>query len=42
MERIFRETDKIILDQRAQGSGIVPYLPLFGLPKAAGADAGGQ
>jgi modulator of FtsH protease HflK len=42
MERIFSETDKIILDQRVQGSGIVPYLPLSGLPKASGADAGGQ
>jgi membrane protease subunit HflK len=28
MERLFSGTDKIILDSGAQGSGVVPYLPL--------------
>jgi hypothetical protein len=41
MERIFHDTDKIILDQRV-GPGIVPYLPLSELPKPSGTDAGGQ
>jgi membrane protease subunit HflK len=28
MERVFGNTDKIIIDNSAQGSGVVPYLPL--------------
>ena len=28
MERVLGGTDKIILDQGAQDSGVVPYLPL--------------
>jgi membrane protease subunit HflK len=28
MERVFGKTDKIIIDGSAQGSGVVPYLPL--------------
>lgn len=28
MERVLGSTDKIIIDQGAQGSGVVPYLPL--------------
>jgi membrane protease subunit HflK len=28
MERILGKTDKIIIDDSAQGSGVVPYLPL--------------
>jgi modulator of FtsH protease HflK len=28
MERVFGATDKIIIDEKASGSGVVPYLPL--------------
>jgi len=47
MERVFKNTDKIILDGGKGGSGVVPYLPLNELtkPRAAGArgnQAGGQ
>ena len=33
MERVFRGTDKIILDSAGGGSGVVPYLPLNELAK---------
>ena len=33
MERVFNGTDKIILDNRNGGSGVVPYLPLNELQK---------
>ncbi len=47
MERVFKNTDKIILDGGKGGSGVVPYLPLNELtkPRAAAAgnnQAGGQ
>src|SRR6188768_2482820 len=35
MERIFSGTDKIILDNGASGSGVVPYLPLNELRRPA-------
>lgn len=46
MERVFKDTDKIILDGKS-GSGVVPYLPLNELTKprvtgASGNQAGGQ
>jgi membrane protease subunit HflK len=28
MERVYGKTDKIILDSKGSGSGVVPYLPL--------------
>jgi membrane protease subunit HflK len=28
MERVFQSTDKIIIDEKAQGTGVVPFLPL--------------
>jgi membrane protease subunit HflK len=28
MERVMGSTEKIIIDEKAQGSGVVPYLPL--------------
>jgi membrane protease subunit HflK len=34
MERVFSGTDKIIIDSGAQGSGVVPYLPLNELMKS--------
>ena len=36
MERVLSGTDKIILDQKGGGQGVVPYLPLNQLerPKA--------
>ncbi|WP_439496632.1 FtsH protease activity modulator HflK [Bosea sp. (in: a-proteobacteria)] len=33
MERVLGGTDKIILDQRGNGQGVVPYLPLNELPQ---------
>lgn len=43
MERVFKNTDKIILDGKA-GSGVVPYLPLNELtkPRSTETPAGGQ
>jgi membrane protease subunit HflK len=35
MEEIYRDADKIILDEKA-GSGVVPYLPLDSLKKSGG------
>jgi membrane protease subunit HflK len=40
MERVFAGTDKIILDQSANGQGVVPYLPLGELNRPAGQPAG--
>jgi len=34
MEQILSGTDKIILDEKASGSGVVPYLPLDALTRA--------
>lgn len=47
MERVFVDTDKIILDGGKGGSGVVPYLPLNELTKprtqsSTGTQAGGQ
>ena len=43
MERVFSGTDKIILDSKQGGSGVVPYLPLNELrPRTPAASAGGQ
>jgi membrane protease subunit HflK len=42
MERVLGSTDKIIIDQGAQGSGVVPYLPLNELnrtPRPQGGNA---
>ena len=36
MERVLNGTDKIILDQSGQGTGVVPYLPLGELGKKSG------
>jgi membrane protease subunit HflK len=44
MERILGGTDKTIIDTGAQGSGVVPYLPLTELPRqkpAPGQQSGG-
>lgn len=43
MERVFKDTDKIILDGKGSGSGVVPYLPLNELTKPrAPSTQGGQ
>ena len=43
MERVFKGTDKIILDSSGGGgSGVVPYLPLDQLQKRSSTDAGGR
>ncbi len=43
MERVFKGTDKIILDQSGTGGpGVVPYLPLNELQKRQTQEAGGQ
>ncbi len=44
MERVFEGTDKIILDSKGGGSGVVPYLPLNELtkPKTSAATGGQQ
>ncbi len=46
MERVFKDTDKIILDGGKGGSGVVPYLPLNELTKprtgTTSTQAGGQ
>lgn len=39
MERVFQGTDKIILDSKNQGQGVVPYLPLDQLRSRAGTAA---
>ena len=33
MERVFGSMDKVIIDQKGGGSGVVPYLPLGELAK---------
>ncbi len=33
MESVLKNTNKIIIDKAASGSGVVPYLPLPGLSK---------
>ncbi|MCT8972655.1 FtsH protease activity modulator HflK [Microbaculum marinisediminis] len=44
MERVLGQTDKIIIDEKAGGSGVVPYLPLDQLnrqsPRATGTASG--
>jgi membrane protease subunit HflK len=35
MERVLGETDKIIIDEKAGGSGVVPYLPLDQLNRSS-------
>jgi modulator of FtsH protease HflK len=40
MQRVFSNMDKIIIDQKGGGNGIVPYLPLNGLTKPATPAAG--
>lgn len=44
MERVFGNTDKIIIDNSAQGSGVVPYLPLNELNRSQqqGSSGGGR
>lgn len=42
MERVFKGTDKIILDSSGGGSGVVPYLPLDQLRKTTPAPQGGR
>ncbi len=39
MERVLGDVDKIILDENAGGSGVVPYLPLNELRGTAGSAA---
>jgi membrane protease subunit HflK len=36
VEEIFTNVEKIIIDEDASGSGVVPYLPLKDLNKTAG------
>lgn len=36
MEQVMQNADKIIMDDKAQGSGVIPYLPLNELRPAAG------
>ncbi|MEL6299880.1 MAG: FtsH protease activity modulator HflK [Pseudomonadota bacterium] len=40
MERVFGETDKVIIDTGQNGSGVVPYLPLDQLQGRSGRSAG--
>jgi membrane protease subunit HflK len=46
MERVFGGMDKVIIDQRQGGTGVVPYLPLDQLQRtqkpAQGQNAAGQ
>jgi membrane protease subunit HflK len=43
MERVFGATDKIIIDEKAQGTGVIPYLPLGeNRPQQPQRGAGGQ
>jgi membrane protease subunit HflK len=35
MERVLGNTDKIIIDDKAGGTGVVPYLPLDQLNRTA-------
>ena len=41
MQRVFSNMNKIIIDQKGQGTGVVPYLPLDSLGKG-NATSGGQ
>jgi modulator of FtsH protease HflK len=40
MQRVFSNMDKIIIDQKGGGNGVVPYLPLNGLTKPTTQAAG--
>ena len=43
LEQVFGGMDKIILDQKAGGTGVVPYLPLDALTRGStGTSGGGQ
>ena len=42
MERVLGKTDKIIIDDSAQGSGVVPYLPLNELNRSSRTSGGQQ
>ena len=42
MERVLGGADKIILDTKDGGSGVVPYLPLSGLSASPRSTTGGQ
>ncbi len=42
MERVLGKTDKIIIDNSTQGSGVVPYLPLNELNRSSRASGGQQ
>ncbi len=39
MEQVFRGMDKIILDEKGTGSGVIPYLPLDSLSKSPSGSA---
>ena len=41
MERVFKDTDKVIIDNQGSGQGVVPYLPLNELARG-GAKQGAQ
>jgi membrane protease subunit HflK len=41
MERVLQRSDKVILDEGASGSGVVPYLPLNELNRSSGSSASG-
>jgi membrane protease subunit HflK len=40
MEQIFDGMDKVIIDDRAGGNGVVPYLPLDALGRTAPSTSG--
>jgi membrane protease subunit HflK len=42
MEQVLQRADKVILDEGASGSGVVPYLPLNELNRSSGSNTGGQ
>ncbi len=42
MERVMGRMDKIILDNKGGGSGVVPYLPLTGLNKSGSVQGGAR
>jgi membrane protease subunit HflK len=43
MERVLGSMDKIVIDQKGGGSGVVPYLPLNELSKSnSSSTVGGQ
>jgi modulator of FtsH protease HflK len=42
MESILKNTNKVVIDRSASGSGVLPYLPLPALPATTAAPVGAQ